>query len=117
MANREALLIEPEPSIARVLSLLLEEADLSLYCVAGFRDGLAILQNARPAMVIIDVAQPLRYLPEIGEIRDASPAPLVLLTTSDDLAGDLTDRGIDEVVREPFEPQDLLSRVRSLLSR
>ncbi len=122
------LLIEDDARLARMVAEYLERSGFSVAHAGDGEGGLAQLQDAAPAqlpqLVILDLMLPgidglevcrrLRALP--GE---AGRLPVLMLTAK----GDPMDRiiglelGADDYLPKPFEPRELLARIRAILRR
>jgi DNA-binding response OmpR family regulator len=117
------LVVDDEADIGTILGALLRRAG---YRVTTAQDGLAALASIGaepPALVVMDVRMPrLDGLETLRRIR-AAPAtatlPVILMTANAEPA----DRaqamacGADECLAKPFEPADLVARIRPLLER
>ncbi len=115
------LLVEDDESVAKVLKNLLSSEG---YTVDAAHDGFLGWQLASAShydLVILDVV-----LPNIGglefcrRLREQSYNMPVLLATaldSSDKKIDGLDAGADDYITKPFEPKELLARVRALLRR
>jgi DNA-binding response OmpR family regulator len=109
-----------------ILGLVVYRLEHSGYRVISAADGQEALELAlanRPALAVIDAMMPkldgfelTRLLREHEETRDL---PVILLTAR--VQEDDVDRGFkagaDDYLRKPFSPQELVSRVQSLLGR
>jgi two-component system OmpR family response regulator len=80
----------------------------------------AVLATARIDLVILDVMLPGKSGLDIcRELRAKSPVPILMLTAM----GDETDRivglemGADDYLAKPFNPRELLARIRAILRR
>ncbi|MDP9588231.1 UNVERIFIED_ORG: two-component system response regulator AdeR [Shinella zoogloeoides] len=120
MDNNLVLIVEDEPAIARILEgYLLRD---------GFRtvqaaDGETALQHhmlLKPDLVLLDVRIPkLDGLGVLARLRQTSSTPVIMVTA---LADDL-DRlsglhlGADDYVVKPFNPQEVVARVKAVLRR
>ncbi|WP_029013060.1 response regulator transcription factor [Niveispirillum irakense] len=120
MDNNLVLIVEDEPTIARVLEgYLLRD---------GFRtvqasDGETALQHhalLKPDIVLLDVRIPkIDGFGVLAHLRQTSSTPVIMVTA---LADDI-DRlsglhlGADDYVVKPFNPQEVVARVKAVLRR
>jgi two-component system response regulator MprA len=94
------------------------------YAVEAAADGgaaLAAVERAVPDLVVLDVAMPgVDGLSVCRRLRSKGLAtPILLLTARDALADRVAglDAGADDYLVKPFEPEELLARIRALLRR
>lgn len=119
-ANPKILVIDDDVRLTELLSEYLKQNGLEVI-VAGTPDiGLKQLQFHHPSVVILDVMLPGRDgFAVCREIRARSQVPIIMLTAR----GDVTDRvvglemGADDYLPKPFEPRELLARLKSLMRR
>lgn len=118
------LMIEDDDRLAAMVSEYLEREGYGVEHVGSGEAGLAALQARVPDMVLLDLMLPgmdglevcrrMRALPD-----DVARVPLLMLTAK----GDPMDRvvglemGADDYLPKPFEPRELLARVRAVLRR
>jgi DNA-binding response OmpR family regulator len=120
VSETQILVVEDEPSVGEVVSLYLRRAG---YAVTVVRDGmsaLSILEKQTPLLVVLDLMLPGADGYEITRwLRARGDTPIIMLTArreeSDRIAG--LEMGADDYVIKPFSPQELVSRVRSVLRR
>ena len=115
------LLVEDEPSAARMLAKGLRE---QTYAVDVAADGEAALEQAylnSYDLVILDVMLPGKDGFEVcRELRAAgSVVPILMLTARDDVEDRVEglDTGADDYLTKPFDFHELLARARALLRR
>jgi DNA-binding response OmpR family regulator len=120
------LMIEDDERLAGMVAAYLAPHGFELRHAASAREGLAVLQrdNAGFALVLLDLMLPdADGLEVCRQIRAlAAPlraTPVVMLTAK----GDPFDRvigleiGADDYLPKPFEPRELLARLRAVLRR
>ena len=120
-ANREHLLIvDDDKEIRNLLTDYLEQAD---YRVTAVGDGKAmrrVLEANRIDLVILDLMLPGEDgLTLCRELRSKANLPVLMLTAR----GDEVDRiiglemGADDYLAKPFNPRELLARIKSVIRR
>lgn len=128
MHTHQLLMIEDDERLANMVSEYLAQSGLQVSHMADGASGLAALQEPAngqsPDLVILDLMLPdLDGLEVCRRIRTLSGAaaqvPILMLTAK----GDPMDRviglevGADDYLPKPFEPRELLARIRAILRR
>lgn len=119
MAER-ILLVEDDPRLAEMLSEYLGEAGLRVVIAKGGEMALEQLAKVEHDAVILDLMLPdMDGLDVCRRLRQHSDVPVLMLTAR----GDATDRivglelGADDYLPKPFQPRELLARLRAILRR
>jgi len=106
-----------------ILSLLkhtLEPEGYEVVVAADGRSALALLQEHRPDLVILDIMMPgLDGFQTLDLIRQRSNVPVLMLTAKREvtIVRDALTLGADDYVRKPFHTRELLARIRAKLRR
>ncbi len=116
----KVLIVEDEPDIAMALSLLLSRAGYDVTTAGDGRNGLRLVHQVRPDMLVLDIGLPVMDGWQVLErVRDISDVPVLLLTAhgqeSDKVRG--LRGGADDYLTKPFTNSELLARVEALLRR
>lgn len=119
-ASRRVLIVEDESSLA---TLLVETVAAEGYDASVLAEGRGVVDWVRrnaPAVVLLDLNLPDQDGFGIcREIRAFSNVPLIMITARveemDRLRG--LDLGADDYICKPFQPREVLARVRALLRR
>ena len=113
-------MIEDDASLASMVAEYLQGAGMQVEAEHDAASGLAALARATPDAVILDVMLPdLDGFEVCRRIRTGSAVPILMLTAR----GDDTDRivglelGADDYLPKPFNPRELLARLRAILRR
>lgn len=117
------LVVEDDPDIAQLVCFNLELQGLAARSVADGEQALAVVQQDRPALIVLDLMLPGMSGFEICKrLRsDAATAslPIVILTArateGDRMIG--LQMGADDYVTKPFSPRELATRVHAALRR
>ena len=119
MAGR-ILMIEDDASLASMVGEYLRGAGMQVDAAHDAASGLAALARVKPDAVILDVMLPdLDGFEVCRRIRAGSDVPVLMLTAR----GDDIDRivglelGADDYLPKPFNPRELLARLRAILRR
>ncbi|MEJ8845539.1 response regulator transcription factor [Variovorax rhizosphaerae] len=124
MSNPQLLMIEDDARLAQMVSEYLTQSGFGVNHALDGSTGLELLQQHAPDLVVLDLMLPdIDGLEVCRRIR-ALPGPLskvaVLMLTA---KGDPMDRiigleiGADDYLPKPFEPRELLARIRAVLRR
>ena len=112
--------VEDDEAVARLVVRALEEFD---YPVQWFRDGSSVLrrlQTERPDLCVVDLGLPdMEGIELIRQVGALTTCGILILTarghTIDRVMG--LELGGDDYMVKPFEPRELVARVRSILRR
>jgi len=117
---QRVLLIEDDARLAEMVSEYLGEAGFRVSVAARGRAGLELLAREPFDAVVLDLTLPdMDGLEVCRQLRAKSDTPVLMLTAR----GDATDRivgleiGADDYLPKPFQPRELLARLRAVLRR
>jgi DNA-binding response OmpR family regulator len=117
-------MVEDEEDIAYIVRFLLERHGFVVEHVADGRAALArIREGAAPELVLMDLMLPFHDGLELVERLRGQPgwgALPVLMLTAKAREADIVralELGADDYVTKPFQPEELLARIRRLLRR
>ena len=112
--------IEDEPVIAAQVANRLRAEGFAVELAADGPAGVALVESARPDLVVLDLMLPgLDGLEVCRRIQAANPVPVLMLTARDaeeDLLVGLA-VGADDYLTKPFSARELVARIRALLRR
>ena len=120
MANEKILVVDDDTNICELLRLYLTKEGYQVTTANDGEEGLEKFNQLKPDMVLLDVMMPrMDGLEVCRRIRKAGNTPVMMLTAkgqkSDRIAG--FNAGADDYLPKPFDPDELLSRVRAILRR
>jgi len=115
------LVVEDEADLLLAIRILLEGHGYEVLDAPTGADGLRLVQRERPDLVVLDVGLPdvdgLDVLATLREIPDAERPVVVMLSAH--ASGHTADRarqlGCDRYVTKPFDPDELVETIDSLL--
>jgi two-component system OmpR family response regulator len=114
------LLVDDEAALREPLAEYLSRQGFAVSQAVSAAQARTILQNETPELVLLDIMMPGEDgLSLCRHLSEARAIPVILLTAR----GEATDRivgleiGADDYVVKPFEPRELVARIRSVLRR
>src|SRR5438105_10738808 len=114
------LIVEDESSIASFVALYLKNAGYGVRTVGRGADALDQVASDPPALVILDLMLPdLDGIEVCRRIRKSSDIPILMLTARDEDVDKIIglEVGADDYLTKPFNPRELVARVKSILRR
>ncbi|TMF50356.1 MAG: response regulator transcription factor [Chloroflexi bacterium] len=118
--NMTILIVDDE---ARIRDFVRMNLEMEHYGVLEASNGIEALEHLRehlPDLIVLDVTMPeMDGFETLRHIREVSTIPVIMLTVrqtdQDKIRG--LDLGADDYLGKPFNPRELLSRIRALLRR
>jgi two-component system alkaline phosphatase synthesis response regulator PhoP len=121
--GQRILVVDDDKEIVRILRAYLEKAGYTVLMAYNGETALHILRSDRPDLVVLDLMLPDRDGRDITRIVRADEAlaatPIIMLTArveSDDKIAGLN-IGADDYIPKPFNPHEVVARVRAVLRR
>ena len=114
------LVVEDEASIASFVSLYLKNAGFSVMAVSNGSDALAQVEAEQPALIVLDLMLPdIDGIEICRRIRQRRDIPILMLTARDEDIDKIIglEVGADDYMTKPFNPRELVARVKSILRR
>ncbi len=114
------LVVDDDPHIRELLRHFLEAEGLEVAEAEGGTAALALLKSAKVDLVVLDVMMPgLDGWTICAEIKRSREVPVLMLTAKGESAQKVRgfELGADDYVVKPFDPPELVARVKSLLRR
>jgi two-component system alkaline phosphatase synthesis response regulator PhoP len=121
VAGELVLLVDDEPSIIQLARMYLEQAGFRVEAVGNGKAALEAVRTYDPALVVLDV-----MLPEMDGFEvcrrlraEDSPVLVIMLTARDEDIDKIVglELGADDYLTKPFNPRELVARVRAMLRR
>ena len=122
MANR-ILVVDDDREIVRLLHAYLERAGYQVLAAYDGEMALHIMRRERPDLAILDLMMPERDGRDVTRVvrgdASLSAMPIIMLTARvedhDKIVG--LELGADDYVTKPFNPHEVVARVRAVLRR
>jgi DNA-binding response OmpR family regulator len=118
--TQTVLVVEDESSIASFVSLYLKNAGYAVRTAATGSEALSQVAAAQPALIVLDLMLPdIDGIEVCRRIRKTSDVPILMLTARDEDVDKIIglEVGADDYLTKPFNPRELVARVKSILRR
>ena len=117
---QSVLVVEDEASIASFVSLYLKNAGYEVRTAANGTEALISVQKSQPSLIVLDLMLPdIDGIEICRRIRQKSDLPILMLTARDEDVDKIIglEVGADDYLTKPFNPGELVARVKSVLRR
>lgn len=114
------LIIDDDKELCALLKKSAETENIEAHTCHTGRDGLKLLQANDYQLVVLDVMMPgIDGFEVLEHIREGSSVPILMLTAKDDNNSKVRGlrAGADDYLTKPFDMQEFLARVQSLIRR
>src|SRR5499427_3278390 len=114
------LVVEDESSIASFVSLYLRNAGYAVRTAATGSEALSEAAANAPALVVLNLLIPdIDGVEVCRRVRQHSDVPILMLTARDEDVDKIIglEVGADDYLTKPFNPRELVARIRSILRR
>ena len=121
MPSELILLVDDEPSIVQLARLYLERENFRVEAAGDGEAALESVKRLKPALVVLDVMLPkLDGFEVCRRLRSGNiPVAILMLTARDEDIDKILglELGADDYLTKPFNPRELVARVKAILRR
>jgi DNA-binding NarL/FixJ family response regulator len=121
--SKRLLLVDDEPNLLLAVAAILRSENFEVATARNGKDALLQIAKSVPDLVISDIKMPVMDGHSLARHLRSAPhtklIPIVFLTAKDDTSDRIEGfrSGIDIYLTKPFEPDELIAVIRSILSR
>ncbi|TMB60308.1 MAG: response regulator transcription factor [Chloroflexi bacterium] len=120
MTTARIVVVEDDASVAELVTLYLRNAGFIVEHAPSGARARALFDEVKPALVVLDLGLPdANGIDLLKELRARADTPVIALTAraedAERVAG--LDAGMDDYLTKPFNPRELVSRVKAILRR
>ena len=114
------LICDDQPDIVNALKIYLSMGDYRLFEAYTGREAVEVVQKQEIHLILMDIMMPeMDGISATAKLRETCNVPIILLTAksedTDKVLG--LNMGADDYITKPFNPMEVLARVRSQLRR
>ena len=116
--NARILVVDDDTALAEMIGIVLRTEGFEPFFCADGAAALDAFHSSRPDLVLLDLMLPgMNGIEVCARIREESGVPIIMLTAKSDTADVVKglESGADDYVVKPFNPKELVARVRTRL--
>ncbi|GAB4275386.1 MAG: response regulator transcription factor [Candidatus Promineifilaceae bacterium] len=120
MAGETILLVDDEANIRELARMYLEKEGFKIVTAVNGQQALDAIPQNNPDLIVLDLMLPILDGWEVcRRIRAKSNLPILMLTARDEDIDKIVglEMGADDYLTKPFNPRELVARVRAILRR
>jgi len=120
MQSKKILVVDDEKKIVDIVKAYLEKEGFQVLVAYEGTSVADIVRTKNPDLIVLDLMLPgISGWDICREVRKNSEIPIIMLTARDEAADKIVglELGADDYVTKPFNPNELVSRVRAVLRR
>ncbi len=113
------LVVDDVPANVRLLEAVLAPSGYDIVSATDGDDALGLVASSKPDLVLLDVMMPepdgYEVCRRLREEDETAVLPVIMVTASTDEKTKAIQAGADDLIAKPFNHDELLTRIRSLL--
>ena len=114
------LVVDDEKNIVQLARLYLDKEGFQVEAAYDGEQALEKAKAVRPDLIVLDIMMPgMDGFSVCKELRKSSSVPIIFLTARDDDVDRIVglELGADDYITKPFNPRELVARVKAVLRR
>lgn len=118
--KQSVMIVDDDLNIAKLLKLYLEKEGYETSHYSRGDEALNAFKHTAPSLVLLDIMLPgIDGWDVCRAIRQISRVPVIMLSAKDETFDKVLglELGADDYITKPFEPKELLARVKAVLRR
>lgn len=121
MLNKtKILVVDDDKHISEVVKLYLEKEGYDVYVAEDGLEAVNMFKAVQPKLVVLDIMLPgIDGMQVCNEIRRIDNTPIIMLSAKGEVFDKvlLLELGADDYMVKPFEPKELIARIKAVLRR
>ncbi len=121
MLNKtKILVVDDDKHISEVVKLYLEKEGYDVYIAEDGHEAVNMFKAVQPKLVVLDIMLPgIDGMQVCNEIRRIDNTPIIMLSAKGEVFDKvlLLELGADDYMVKPFEPKELIARIKAVLRR
>ena len=120
--GKTILVVDDEKAICELIKALLESEGFKILTANSGEDGLALLENMIPNLIILDMNMPkmsgIDFYSKIASPKNAAPTiPVLVLTGRGNMKAMFEGLDVDGFLSKPFNAAELIEMVKKIVNK
>ena len=118
--NAHVLVVDDDINICEIIRMYLEKDNFQVSVCHDGKNAIEVFKEKAPDIVILDIMLPgMDGWQVCREVRKFSGIPIIMLSAKDETFNKVLglELGADDYIVKPFEPKELIARIRAVLRR
>jgi two-component system KDP operon response regulator KdpE len=116
--KRCVLVVDDQPKVLRFVEIDLKVRGFEVITATSGSEALELVRSARPDIMLLDIIMPrMNGFEVLEKLRDFTKLPVIAFSASPGNYHDAMRLGANDFVTKPFQPDEMASRIKSLLGR
>lgn len=115
--KRRVLVVDDEPGIVKVLGIKLKLHGYEFIGTTSGAEAVELARSSHPDVMLLDILMPgMNGMEVLEKVRAFSKVPVIVFTARPDVTQIAMKMGADAFIGKPFDPDQLLEKIKSVLS-
>jgi DNA-binding response OmpR family regulator len=111
------LVVDDHPKVLRFIEIDLKIRGFEVVTTTSGSEALELVKSAKPDIVLLDIIMPeMDGFEVLKKLRDFTQLPVIAFSASPGNYHDAMRLGADDFMPKPFQPDEMASRIKALLS-
>jgi two-component system KDP operon response regulator KdpE len=112
------LVVDDHPKVLRFIEIDLEIRGFEVITTTSGSQALELVESAKPDIMLLDIVMPgMDGFEVLKKLRNFTQLPVIAFSASPGNYHDAMRVGANDFVTKPFQPDEMASKIKSLLSR
>jgi two-component system KDP operon response regulator KdpE len=111
------LVVDDHPPVLRFVEIDLKLRGFEVVTTNSGNEALELVKSAKPDIMLLDIVMPgMDGFEVLKKLRDFTQLPVIAFSASPENYHDAMRLGANDFVPKPFQPDEMASRIKALLS-
>lgn len=112
------LVVDDHPKVLRFIEIDLKLCGFEVITATSGNEALELVNSTKPDIVLLDIIMPgMDGFEVLRKLRDFTQLPVIAFSASPGNYDEAMRLGANDFVAKPFQPDEMVKRIKALLSR